>query len=401
MPPDDGMEIGMKRIGKRMISLVLLELSVILLPCLICWFRTGNSRGIRPATSRDSLQIEVDGRHLSVDNFLIQMICVDYTADMEEEALKALVVAARSHLYASLSSEEDQGKIRETGQQESDAVSGTKESSSSPEHQPEESDAWVIRAGETGVSFRSFAGMVTDLQREQGKAGWSGAYRRIRKAARDTSGICLVWKNPEKSDSSTTSPDTQKEPEFREEGKTSEDSSNLRVVDAMWYRMSAGHTRPYAGNTTGDWDGISRFCPPLKSMDGEDATLPGAVRLVVYTRRELAQRLWEVAGTDTLLSEEKPLDSWFSIEERDGAGYITQMKIGDQKMTGEEAAAYLQLSSGCFYVADTPQGIAFLVYGSGRGYGMPVAGAEKLAAEGKTYREILAWYFPVCDLSQS
>lgn len=401
MPPDDGMEIGMKRIGKRMVSLVLLELSVILLPCLICWFRTGNSRGIRPVTSRDSLQIEVDGRHLSVDNFLIQMICVDYTADMEEEALKALVVAARSHLYASLSLEEKQGTATEEGQRDSGTAAGTEASSTTSKHPSKEPDAWVIRAEETGVSFRSFAGMVADLQREQGKAGWSGAYRRIRKAARDTSGICLVWKNPEKSGSSTTSPDSQKEPESREEEKTSEDSGNLRVVDAMWYRMSAGCTRPYAGNTTGDWDGISRFCPPLKSMDGEDGALPGAVRLVVYTRRELAQRLWEIAGTDTLLSEEKPLDSWFSIEERDGAGYITQMKIGDQKMTGEEAAVYLQLSSGCFYVADTPRGIAFLVYGSGRGYGMPLAGAEKLAAEGKTYREILAWYFPVCDLSQS
>ena len=300
MPPDDGMEIGMKRIGKRMISLVLLELSVIFLPCLICWFRTGNSRGIRPVTSRDSLQIEVDGRHLSVDNFLIQMICVDYTADMEEEALKALVVAARSHLYASLSLEEDQEKIRETGQQESSTVSGTKELFSALENRSEESDAWVIRAGETGVSFRSFAGMVADLQREQGKAGWSGAYRRIQKATRDTSGICLVWKNPEKSDSSETNLDSQKEPESREEGKASGDSQNLRIADAMWYRMSAGHTRPYAGNTTGEWDGISRFCPPLKSMDGEDGTFPGAVRLVVYTRRELAQKLGEISGTDAI-----------------------------------------------------------------------------------------------------
>ncbi|MDO5411003.1 MAG: SpoIID/LytB domain-containing protein, partial [Lachnospiraceae bacterium] len=88
----------MEKLGKA----VLLELLAIWLPCMIFWFHTENSRGIRDYHLADELRIQVENRQMSVENFLIYMMSVDYSRIREEETLKALAVAARSRLYAHL-----------------------------------------------------------------------------------------------------------------------------------------------------------------------------------------------------------------------------------------------------------------------------------------------------------
>ena len=65
-------------------------------------------------------------------------------------------------------------------------------------------------------------------------------------------------------------------------------------------------------------------------------------------------------------------------------------------MAGEEAARLLKLSSGCFYVSDAGDSIKFVTFGTGRGYGMSLAGACVMASGGADYKEILEYYFPMC-----
>ena len=162
----------------------------------------------------------------------------------------------------------------------------------------------------------------------------------------------------------------------------------------------AGKTRYYQGNLTGKSDGISLYSPVLKSMDGKDRDLVQSVRITVYTRRELAALLWELPGTEDILEEERLLSSYFIIKNRDSSGCIEEMSLGNRKMTGEEAARLLQVSSGCFYVSNiSGDRLKITVYGSGRGYGMSLAGASVLAAQGADYKEILEYYFPVCQLN--
>lgn len=330
----------------------LLVLVSVLMPCFIYWFHTGNSRGVYPGIRLDisGVQIQVDNESMDVENFLILMICVDYQPDMEEEALKAFAAAARSSLYAHL---EQYSRQKETTGQESE----------------------VVKADDLGVSYGKPGEMVCIFQNaadEENGKHWSSVYQRVKNAVEKTAGQYLIY--PEKS---KTAP-----------------------VDALWHECSARYTRFYEGNLTGEYDGISLYSPQQKSMDGKDRLLPESIQMTVYTRRQVAELLWEMPGTEDILSKETSLSTYFKIEKRDDTGYIETISLGNRKMTGEEAAQLLQISSGCFYVSDiSEEKLKITVYGSGRGYGMSLAGASVMASQGSSYREILEYYFPVCTLN--
>lgn len=317
---------------------LLLEFLAMLLPCMVLWFHTGSSRGLQESNfiTTDKVQILVDNRSLDVETFLIYMISVDYQAEMEKEALKALAVAARSHLFAHLP---DVSEV---------------------------SEPYAIDADQLGVAYQKPGEMAYSLEQKEPERHWSDIYQDIKEAAEATSGQHLIYSE--------------------------------KCVDAMWHEISAGNTRYYAGNLTGKEDGVSFYSPELKAMDGKDGMLPEAVKITVYTRRELAKLLWEISGTEDILEEGYSLSSLFHIEKRDGSGYITELSIGNRKMTGEEAVQLLQVSSGCFYVSDVGDSIKIITFGTGTGYGMSLAGASVMASQGADYKEILEYYFPVCQI---
>lgn len=324
---------------------LLLEFLAMLVPCMVLWFYTGNSRGLQeqnPITA-DTVQILVDNRSMDVETFLIHMISVDYQAGMEKEALKALAVAERSHLYAHLS------------------------------------EAGTVEADQLGVVYQKPAEMAYSLEQTESDRHWSDIYQDIKEAVEATSGEYLIYCGEEM------------------ENQTNREEM-AAPVDAMWHAISAGNTRFYAGNLSGEEDGISLYSPEQKSMDGKDGMLPEAIKITVYTRRELAKLLWEISGTEEILEENYSLSSLFQIEKRDDSGYIEELSIGNRKMTGEEAAQLLQLSSGCFYVSDVEDSIKITTFGTGRGYGMSLAGASVMASQGADYEEILEYYFPVCQI---
>ena len=60
---------------------------------------------------------------------------------------------------------------------------------------------------------------------------------------------------------------------------------------------------------------------------------------------------------------------------------------------GTEVRSILGLRSACFTAECGADGITFHVTGYGHGVGMSQYGANALAREGKTWREILQWYY--------
>lgn len=346
---------------RRLFQSALLVLTVSLVPCMVFWFRTGNSRGLREnvGSDRDGVWIQVNNRTVSVENFLIFMISVDYQPDMEEEALKAFAVAARSSLYAHLNR-----YLREA----EDSDSGTETA------EEKRQELTTVNAGELGVKYYEPGRMACafgEAAEPEGRDHWSDLYRYVKKAVELTGGQYLTY------DAGTAAP-----------------------VDALWHGYSAGNTRFYEGNLTGEDDGISLYSPQLKSMDGKDGQLTRAVTITVYSRRELAELLWEIPGTEDILEGKKPLSSYIIIESRDSSGYIEEISLGNRKMTGEEAAQLLQVSSGCFYVSDlSGDSLKIMTFGRGSGYGMSLAGASVMASRGGDYREILEYYFPVCQVN--
>ncbi len=83
-------------------------------------------------------------------------------------------------------------------------------------------------------------------------------------------------------------------------------------------------------------------------------------------------------------------------------GYVLTMEWGDEVLNGEQARQRLGLKSGCFTLTEAADGsITATVYGYGHGVGMSVYGAQAMASEGKGWEEILAWFYPGCEIQKN
>lgn len=94
-------------------------------------------------------------------------------------------------------------------------------------------------------------------------------------------------------------------------------------------------------------------------------------------------------------------DSWkdMEVEERDSAGYILRLRLGNTVMSGEEFRIVLGLPSSCFRIEKNGDGVFVITRGIGHGLGMSQYTAKKLAENGSSYQEILEYFFDQTDIS--
>ncbi|MBQ2061968.1 MAG: stage II sporulation protein D [Oscillospiraceae bacterium] len=84
---------------------------------------------------------------------------------------------------------------------------------------------------------------------------------------------------------------------------------------------------------------------------------------------------------------------WITGVVYDGTGRVERLTVGGVTVSGVEMRAMYSLRSACFTVAAEGEGVVFRVTGYGHGVGMSQYGANELAKQGKTWREILQWYY--------
>lgn len=75
------------------------------------------------------------------------------------------------------------------------------------------------------------------------------------------------------------------------------------------------------------------------------------------------------------------------------SGYVEKVIIDGKEYTGREVREKLNLASSCFEIKLTSKGYVFTTYGSGHGVGMSQYGAQGMAKENKTYKDILHHYY--------
>jgi stage II sporulation protein D len=81
-------------------------------------------------------------------------------------------------------------------------------------------------------------------------------------------------------------------------------------------------------------------------------------------------------------------------------GGVDTMVIGGQAVTGTELRKLFGLKSTQFTMEITQDTVEFLVQGNGHRVGMSQYGAQALAQEGKTYAEILQWYYTGVEITE-
>ena len=88
------------------------------------------------------------------------------------------------------------------------------------------------------------------------------------------------------------------------------------------------------------------------------------------------------------------------VTKMDSAGYVTEVRCGSETVGGEEFRDTYHLASACFTLQDYEGQIRVTTKGIGHGLGMSQYTAEKMAEEGKTYEEILNYFFEGTNLEE-
>ena len=91
-------------------------------------------------------------------------------------------------------------------------------------------------------------------------------------------------------------------------------------------------------------------------------------------------------------------DTWFGPVSYTEGGGVETMEIGDVIYTGTQLRSLLGLRSTAFTVAPSADRITITTRGYGHRVGMSQYGAEAMAIQGSSFREILAHYYPGTEL---
>ncbi|HWT27632.1 MAG TPA: stage II sporulation protein D, partial [Mobilitalea sp.] len=81
------------------------------------------------------------------------------------------------------------------------------------------------------------------------------------------------------------------------------------------------------------------------------------------------------------------------VSERDSAGYVTKIDLGSKSVPGEEFAKVVGINSNHFYIEDYEGKVRIICNGVGHGVGLSQYGANVMAENGSSYKDILTHYY--------
>lgn len=155
------------------------------------------------------------------------------------------------------------------------------------------------------------------------------------------------------------------------------------LIEPLFCYASAGKTRSRGEDY-----------PYLKQTESPGDLLAENYRsLPVFEMKEFVRLVNEIPEAVVIDEEELKQGGGIQIVERDSSGYVKQVQIGQKTYTGEEIQYALGLVSPCYSFERLDGKIRIICKGVGHGYGFAQFGANEMAKDGKTYEELLKYYF--------
>lgn len=163
-----------------------------------------------------------------------------------------------------------------------------------------------------------------------------------------------------------------------------------------------------AGRTTAADAVFGQNYPYLRAVDSvSDKTQADYKTELIYSAEDIRALL--TAYDASLTFSENP-EEWIQVLRHDGAvntgiGYVEAVSVGGKEISGVEfvnkVMAGKNLPSHCFAVTYSTQTNEFMleIYGVGHGVGMSLLGADRMAATGSTYAQILSKYYSGVQLT--
>lgn len=164
------------------------------------------------------------------------------------------------------------------------------------------------------------------------------------------------------------------------------------ACEGSFHRVSAGSTRD--GKEVLEDDDYAYITSVESAMDMESEDY---LKGQYFTPQELCKIL-KATYSDLQLSPED-LPDQIEVLSRDSQDYVLEVKVGNVTCSGEELRKLLSLNSSNFNVSKMGDEIRFLCRGVGHGMGLSQFGADKMAQDGKDYKEIISYYFPKIEIN--
>lgn len=160
---------------------------------------------------------------------------------------------------------------------------------------------------------------------------------------------------------------------------------NGAPILAVFHSSSAGKTAK-----SGDvWSSDLPYLASVKSPESEE-NVPNYYSVKALTAAEFCDT-FRAAYPQADFSSDAA--GWVRDLTRNSSDRVESVTIGGVTVSGTEVRSLYGLRSACFTVETGGDSVTFHVTGYGHGVGMSQYGANELAREGKTWREILAWYY--------
>ena len=159
---------------------------------------------------------------------------------------------------------------------------------------------------------------------------------------------------------------------------------------ACYHSISAGHTEA----SQNVWETALPYLQGVPSP--ADLAADGYETTVEYSPEQVSAVL-----TSLELEPGNDPSAWFGDAVRDDAGYIIAQTVCGTAVSGTKMRRAFHLRSASFSVEYNGTSFCFTTHGYGHGVGLSQYGAKALAEQGRTWQEILLYYFPGCEIHHS
>lgn len=122
-----------------------------------------------------------------------------------------------------------------------------------------------------------------------------------------------------------------------------------------------------------------------------DLLSPNYLSSATLSEAQIKEKLPQIASVQS--------SQWFASPVYSDSGTVLFMSFGETTLTGSDIRHALGLKSANFDVTAADGNFTFNVRGYGHLTGMSQYGANYMAQQGSTYKEILLWYYPGCSVS--
>ena len=157
-------------------------------------------------------------------------------------------------------------------------------------------------------------------------------------------------------------------------------------IEALYHPISIG-------NTVSAEEAFGKIRPYLIEVESsQDVEAEEYMTLSMWTGKELLAKLQGIGigknqTTDTIFSS-------LRLAAKTKNGYVKQVSIGTEQLSGDEWKRLFGLNSTHFYLEEQDGQLRMIVLGKGHGVGLSQYGAERLAEEGWNWKDILMKYYP-------